>query len=82
MMAGKNNETGLFCNRTPPAYNLGQLGYTNFLHNQRLNETTSPCILGCTVNQTDVSNTNSIFTTSSTPVNLHPLLQLRPTCCH
>ena len=69
-MAGKNNETGLLCNRTSPLYNSSQKGYANFLHNQRLSKTTSPCILGGRVNQTDVSNTKNIFTTSSTPVNL------------
>ena len=31
---------------------------------------TSPCILGDRVNQTDVSNTNNIFTPPSIPVNL------------
>ena len=33
MMACKNNETGLFCNRTSPLYNLSQQVYANFLHN-------------------------------------------------
>ena len=42
MMGGKNNETGHFCNRTSPLYNLSQQGYANFLHNQRLSKTTSP----------------------------------------
>ena len=70
MMAGKNNETGLFCNRTSPLYNLSQQGYANFLHNQRLGKIASPRILGGRVNQTDVSNTNNIFTPPSTPVNL------------
>ena len=37
MMAGKNNETGLFFNTTFPLYNLPQQGYANVLHNQRLN---------------------------------------------
>ena len=69
-MAGKNNETGLFCNRTSPLYNLSQKGYANFLHNQRLSKTASPRILGGRVNQTDVSNTNNISTPPSTPVNL------------
>ena len=70
MMAGKNNETRLFCNRTSPLYNLSQQGYANFLHNQKLSKTPSPSILGGRVNQTDVSNTNNIFTPSSTPVDL------------
>ena len=70
MMAGKNNETGLFCNRNSPLYNLSQKGHANFLHNQRLSKTASPRILGGRVNQTDVSNTNNIFTPPSTPVNL------------
>ena len=43
--------------------------YANFLHNQRLNQT-SPCILGERVNQTDVWNTNNVFTPPSTPINL------------
>ena len=70
MMAGKNNETGLFCNRTSPLYHLNQQGYANVLHNQRLSKIVSPRILGGRVNQTDVSNTNNIFTPPSTPVNL------------
>lgn len=69
-MAGKNDEIGLFCNRTSPAYNLSQQGYANVLHNQRLSETASPCILGGRKNQTDVSNTSNIFTPMSAPVNL------------
>ena len=75
MTPGKNDETGLFCNITSPVYNLSQEGYANFLHNQRLSETASPCILGGRVNQADVSNITNIFTTTSTPVNLeedHP----------
>ena len=39
MMAGKNNETGLFYNRTSSLYNLSQQGYANFLYNQKLNKT-------------------------------------------
>ena len=35
-----------------------------------LSKTASARILGSRVNQTDVSNTNNIFTPSSTPVNL------------
>ena len=70
MMAGKNNKTGLSCNRTSPLYHLNQQGYANVLHNQRLSKTVSPRILGGRVNQTDVSNTNNIFTPPSTPVNL------------
>ena len=31
MVAGKNNETGPFCHRTPSLYNLSQEGYANFL---------------------------------------------------
>ena len=69
-MAGKNNETGLFCNRNSPLYNLSQKGHANFLHNQRLSKTASPRILGGSVNQTDTSNTSNIFTPPSTPVNL------------
>ena len=69
-MAGKNNETGLFCNTTSPLYNLNQQGYANVLYNQRLSETPSTRILGGIVNHTNVSNTNNIFTTPSTPVNL------------
>ena len=56
----EKNKAGLSCNRTSPLYNLNQQGYANFLHNQRLNETASPGILGSRVNQTDVSNTNNI----------------------
>ena len=51
-------------------YNLSQQGYANFLHNQRLSKTASPHILGGRLNQTDVLNTNNIFTPPSTPVNL------------
>ena len=51
-------------------YNLSQQGYANFLHNQRLSKTASPRILGGRLNQTDVLNTNNIFTPTSTPVNL------------
>ena len=69
-MAGKNNETGLFCNRNSPLYNLSQKGHANFLHNQRLSKTASPRILGGSVNQTDTSNSSNIFTPPSTPVNL------------
>ena len=69
-MSGKNYETGLFCNRTSPLYNLNQQGYANIQHNQRLSKTASPRIFGGGVNQTDVSNTNNIFTPPSTPVNL------------
>ena len=69
-MADKNNEAGLFCNRTSPLYYLSQQGYANFLHNQRLSKTASPRIPGGRVNQTDVSNTNNIFTPPPTPVNL------------
>ena len=36
MMSGKNYETGLFCNKTSPLYNLNQQGYANIQHNQRL----------------------------------------------
>ena len=36
MMAGKNNETEVFCSRTSPLHNLSQQGYANVLHNQRL----------------------------------------------
>ena len=64
MMAAKNYEKGLFCNRTSPSYNLSQEGYTNYLYNQRLSRTASPRILGGRVNQ--------ILTTFS----IHPLLQL------
>ena len=39
MMAGKNNETGLFCNRTSSLYNLSQQDYANFLYNQKLSKT-------------------------------------------
>ena len=53
MVAGKNNEIGLFCNRTP-LYNLSQQGYANFLYNQRFSKTASPRIPGGIVNQTDV----------------------------
>ena len=53
MVAGKNNETGLFCNGTP-LYNLSQQGYANFLYNQRFSKTASPRIPGGIVNQTDV----------------------------
>ena len=70
MMADKNNQAAFFCNRTSPLYNLSQQGYINFLHNQRLSKTASPRILGGRVNQTDVSNTNNIFSPPSTPVNL------------
>ena len=70
MMAGKNNETGHFCNRTPSLYNLNQQCYTNFLHNQMLSKIASSLILGGRVNQTDVSKTNNIFTPPSTPANL------------
>ena len=74
MIAGKNNETGLFilffCNRTSPLHNLSQQGYANFLRNQRLSKTASPRILGGRVNQPDVSNVNNIFTPTSVPVNL------------
>ena len=35
MVAGKNNETGPFSNRTPSLDNLSQQGYANFLYNQR-----------------------------------------------
>ena len=66
----KNNETGLFCNRTSPLYNLSQQGYANFLNNQRLSKTASPRILGGRSNQIDVSNTNNIFTPPSASVNL------------
>ena len=69
-MAGKNNETRLFCNRTSSLYNLSRQGYANFLHNQRRSKTASLRILGGRVNQIDVSNTNNIFTPPSTPVNL------------
>ena len=65
-MAGKNNEMGLFCNRTSPLYNLSQQYHANFLQIK----TGSPRILGGRVNQTGVSNTNNIFTPPSTPVNL------------
>ena len=44
--------------------------YANFLHNQKLNKTASPRILGGRLNQTDESNTNNIFTQPSTLVNL------------
>ena len=70
MMAGKNNEIGLFCNTTSPLYNLSQQGYANVLHNQTLSKTPSSYILGGRLNQTDMSNTNNIFTPLSTPVNL------------
>ena len=40
------------------------------MHNQRLSKTPSSRILGGRVNQTDVSNTNNIFTPPCTPVNL------------
>ena len=70
MMARKNNETGLFCNRISALYNLNQQSYAKFLHNQRLSKTASPRILGSRVNQTDVSNTNNIFTPRSTLFNL------------
>ena len=43
--------------------------YANFLHNQKLNKTASPRILGGRLNQTDESNTNNIFTQPSTPAN-------------
>ena len=56
------------CNRTFPVYNFSQ--QDNFLYNQRLRETASPCILGGRVNETDVLNTNNIFTPPSTLVNL------------
>ena len=46
MMAGKNKETRFFYNKTPPVFNLSQQDYANFLHNERLSETASPCILG------------------------------------
>ena len=68
MMAGKNNETELFCSRTSPLYNLSQQG--KFLHNQRLSKSASPHIHGGRLNQADVSNTNNIFTSPSTLVNL------------
>ena len=74
MTASINNETGLFYNRTSPLYNLRQQGYANFLHNQRLSKTTSPCILIGRVNQTDVSNTNKIFTSTSKKTNLNKIL--------
>ena len=51
-------------------YNFSQQDYDNFLHNQSLSETASPCILGGRVNETDMLNTNIIFTPPSTPVNL------------
>ena len=35
-----------------------------------LSKTASPLILGGRVNQTDVSKTNNIFTSPSTPANL------------
>lgn len=70
MMAGKNKETRFFYNKTPPVFNLSQQDYANFLHNERLSETASPCILGGRKNQTDVSNTSNIFTPMSAPVNL------------
>ena len=71
MTAGKkNNETGLFCNRTSPLCNLSLQGYANFVHNQGLSKTASPRILGGRVNQPDVSNTNNIFTPPSATVNL------------
>ena len=69
MTACKNNETGLVC-RTSPLNNLSEQGYANVLRNQRLSKTDSPRILGGRVNQTNVSNTNNIFTPPSTPVNL------------
>ena len=68
-MAGKNDEIGLFCNRTSPAYNLSQQGYANVLHNQRLSETASPCILRGRVK---IKQMCQILTTFL----LQPLLQL------
>ena len=50
-------------------YNFSHQCYVIFLHNQRLRETASPCVLRGRMNQTDVSNTNSIFSSPSTPVN-------------
>ena len=56
MMAGKNNETGLFCNGTSLLYNLSQQGYANFLHNQGLSKTASPRILGGRVKKISLFN--------------------------
>ena len=70
MIAGKNNETGLFCNSTSALQNLRKQVYANFLQNQRLSKAASPRILGGRMNQKDVLNTNNIFTSPSTPVNL------------
>ena len=70
MVAGKNNKTGSFRNRTPSLDNSSQQGYADFQYNQRFGKTASPRILGGRVNQTDVSNTNNIFIPISTPVNL------------
>ena len=70
MVAGKNNETGFFCNRTSTLFNLSLQGYANSLHNRMLSKTASPRILGVRANQTDVLNTNNIFIPPSTPVNL------------
>ena len=62
-----------------PLDNLSQQDHANFLHNQRLSKIASPCILGGRVNQTDVSNTNNVFTPPSTPVK-GALMQIQKSC--
>ena len=57
-----------YINTSHPVYNFNQQDYANFRHKLKLSETAWTSIPGCRVNQTDVSNTNNIFT-PITPVN-------------
>ena len=69
MMSGKNYETGLFCNKTSPLYNLNQQGYANIQHNQRLKVKLLHLVF---LEEEWIKQMCQILTTFS----LHPLLQL------
>ena len=70
MLSGQEkNQVEPFCNKTSLVCKFSKRGYANFLHNQRISEIASSCILESRVNQTNLSNINNILTQPSTPVN-------------